>query len=64
MLTYNTALWERLGLDTAGPNITVPSRVERRDAIIQQLKRACADVICLQEVGYMYEPCHNKNKIV
>ena len=45
--TYNTALFEWTGAGS-----TVPSRTERRDAIIEQLNStyAHAHVMCLQEV--------------
>ena len=50
VLTYNAALLELLGLDTLGPGADIPSRTDRRDVIIDQLKNTTADIICLQEV--------------
>ena len=49
MITYNTGLFEAIGLGVVSDP---PSRDARRDAIINELKSPAndADVVCLQEV--------------
>ena len=47
VISYNIGGYESIG---NGVIEEPPSRADRRDAIINQLKNSDADVICLQEV--------------
>ena len=47
VISYNIGGYESIG---NGVIEAPPSRADRRDAIINQLKNSNADVICLQEV--------------
>ena len=49
--TYNAALVNNLGIAAFGPDAILPTRTERRDAIIHELLNTCADLLCLQEVS-------------
>ena len=53
VISYNIGGYESIG---NGVIEEPPSRADRRDAIINQLKYSDADVICLQEVIIVWYP--------
>ena len=52
-ISYNIGFFGSIG---EGVIEEPPSRIDRRDAIVDQLKNSDADVICLQEVILVWYP--------
>ena len=52
-ISYNIGFFGSIG---EGVIEEQPSRIDRRDAIVDQLKNSDADVICLQEVILVWYP--------